>query len=248
MRALDAQRILVIGGSAGMGRSTAEMAVDQGAAMVAVSGRDPNRLEQAVTDLTGRGETEVLGRVLAIEDRGAIASVLAELAPIDHLVLPGSTVVPVRYDDLTPAIAHAAFDSKFWGPFWTVYDARPYMRRGGSIVLFSGVAAERPVKGYLMGAAINGAINALTRSLALELGPIGVRVNTIAPGAVLTTLWDRLHTPEETAAMVANATARLPVGRPGTADEAGHVAIFLMTNGFVNGQVVGLDGGALSMV
>lgn len=248
MRALDAQRILVIGGSAGMGRSTAEMAVDQGAAMVAVSGRDPNRLEQAVTDLTGRGETEVLGRVLAIEDRGAIASVLAELAPIDHLVLPGSTVVPVRYDDLTPAIAHAAFDSKFWGPFWTVYDARPYMRRGGSIVLFSGVAAERPVKGYLMGAAINGAVNALTRSLALELGPIGVRVNTIAPGAVLTPLWDRLHTPEETAAMVANATARLPVGRPGTADEAGHVAIFLMTNGFVNGQVVGLDGGALSMV
>jgi NAD(P)-dependent dehydrogenase (short-subunit alcohol dehydrogenase family) len=248
MRSLDAQRILVIGGSAGMGRSTAEMAVDQGAAMVAVSGRDPDRLAQAVSDLTGRGDAEVLGRALAIEDRAAIASVLAELAPIDHLVLPGSTVVPVRYDDLTPAIARAAFDSKFWGPFWTVYDARPHLRRGGSIVLFSGVAAERPVKGYLMGAAINGAINALTRSLALELGPLGVRVNTIAPGAVLTPLWDTLHTPEEKAAMVAKATERLPVGRPGTAHEAGHVAIFLMTNGFVNGQVVGLDGGALSMV
>jgi NAD(P)-dependent dehydrogenase (short-subunit alcohol dehydrogenase family) len=111
-------------------------------------------------------------KALAIEDRPAVAAFLRAHAPFDHLVLPGSTVKPLAYEELSDANAREAFDSKFWGPFWAAYDARPWMRRGGSVVFFSGVAAERPVKGYVLGACINGALNAAVRSLALEFGPL----------------------------------------------------------------------------
>jgi NAD(P)-dependent dehydrogenase (short-subunit alcohol dehydrogenase family) len=101
------------------------------------------------------------------------------------------------------------------------------------------------VRGYVIGAAIDGAINALTRSLALEFGPAGIRVNAIAPGAVETPLWDRLHGDAE--ARRAYYARRLPVGRVGTPEEGASAAVFLMTNGFVTGQVIWLEGGAEAM-
>ena len=185
---------------------------------------------------------------MTIEDREAVAAWIGRHAPVDHLVLPGSMVIPLSYPEITEENARSAFESKFWGPFWAVFDAQPHLRRGGSIVLFSGVAAERPVPGYVVGAAIDGAIDAATRSLALELGPAGVRVNTISPGAVHTPLWDRLHDPEEVAALTRRYEERLPVGRVGTSEEGGHAALFLMTNGFVTGNIVALEGGARAMV
>jgi NAD(P)-dependent dehydrogenase (short-subunit alcohol dehydrogenase family) len=114
------------------------------------------------------------------------------------------------------------------------------------VVFFSGVAAERPVRGYVMGACINGALNAAVRSLALEFGPLGVRCNVIAPSLIDTPLLDTLHAHDKEERCRALA-ARLPVGRIGTAEEAAMAAIFLMANGYVDGQVLGLDGGHLSI-
>ncbi|MDA2980034.1 MAG: SDR family oxidoreductase, partial [Actinomycetota bacterium] len=181
-----------------------------------------------------------------IEDRESVAELLTSIAPIDHLVLPGSTVQPVSYSDLTSDIARESFDSKFWGPFWTVFDARPHMQEGGSIVLFSGVASQRPVPGYVVGACINGALEAATRSLALELGPLGIRINTISPGFIMTPLFEALHDAADMEQRVADAVGRLPLGRYGEPDEAASVAMMFMTNGFVTGQVLVLDGGLLA--
>jgi NAD(P)-dependent dehydrogenase (short-subunit alcohol dehydrogenase family) len=236
---LHDRRVLIIGGSSGMGFATAERAIALGAS-VAIAARGLDRLADAASRLSR--DKPVPHTSLHIEDRLAVADFLQANAPFDHLVLPGSTVVPSLYGDLTPVSARAAFDSKFWGPFWAVFDARPHMRPGGSVVLYSGIAAHRPVKGYVVGAAINGAINALTRSLALELGPLGLRINTIAPGAIDTPLWDSLHG-DRSQRRALNA-ARLPLGRVGTPADAASAAIFLMANAFMTGQVVWLDGGA----
>jgi NAD(P)-dependent dehydrogenase (short-subunit alcohol dehydrogenase family) len=179
---------------------------------------------------------------LRVEDRPAVAAFLAECAPFDHLVLPGSTVKPLLYDELTDANAREAFESKFWGPFWAAFDARPHLRRGGSIVFFTGVAAMRPVKGYIMGACINGALNAATRSLALEFAELGVRVNTIAPGLCDTPLNDILHAHDKEERYRAMA-ARLPVGRVGHAADCALGALYLMANGYVTAEVLGIDGG-----
>ncbi len=97
-----------------------------------------------------------------------------------------------------------------------------------------------------MGACINGALNAGTRSLALEFGPLGLRVNAIAPGLVDTPLQDRLHA-HDTEERYREYGARLPVGRIGTAEECALGALYLMTNGYVTGQVLGIDGGHEAM-
>ncbi|MCE3248102.1 MAG: short-chain dehydrogenase [Geminicoccaceae bacterium] len=157
-------------------------------------------------------------------------------------MLPGSTVKPILYDDLTDGNARESFESKFWGPFWAAYDARPHLRRGGSIVFFTGVAAKRPVKGYIMGACINGALNAATRSLALEFAKLGVRVNTIAPGLCDTPLNDILHAHDKEE-RYATFARRLPVGRIGHAEDCALGAMYLMCNGYVTAQVLGIDGG-----
>jgi len=245
MFSLEGKKVVVVGGSAGMGLATAAMAIECGAEVV-IAARNPQRLAAAAQTLAARGNRVVPWQALAIEDRPAVAAFLAAHAPFDHLVLPGSTVKPLLYEELSGANAREAFESKFWGPFWAAYDARLLMRRGGSVVFFSGVAAERPVKGYVLGACINGALNAGVRSLALEFGPLGVRCNVIAPSLVDTPLLDTLHADDKEERCRA-LTARLPVGRIGTAEEAAMAAVFLMANGYVDGQVLGLDGGHLSI-
>ena len=238
---LTGKKLLIVGGSYGMGLATARAAVELGAE-VAIAARGLGGLEAAAAELERLGKRPVPFKALRIEDRAAVGAFMAAQAPFDHLVLPGSTVKPILYADLDETSAREAFESKFWGPFWACFDARPFIREGGSIVLYSGVAAVRPVKGYLMGASINGAINALTRSLALEFGAQGVRVNTIAPGLTDTPLNDILHAHDKEERYRAMA-ARLPVGRIGTAEELAEAAIYLMCNGFVTAQVLGVDGG-----
>jgi NAD(P)-dependent dehydrogenase (short-subunit alcohol dehydrogenase family) len=240
MWSLRDKKTIIIGGSYGMGLSTAERAIEAGAT-VAIAARGERALREAAENLESLGGRPVAWRVLRIENREAVGDFLRSGAPFDHLVLPGSTVRPVLYDDLTGDEARAAFESKFWGPFWAVYDGREHLRTGGSVVFYSGVAASRPVKGYIMGACINGAINAATRSLALELAP-AIRVNAIAPGLTDTPLQDALHGHDKEERL-AYFSSRLPVGRVGTADEMAMGAMYLMCDDFVTGQVITIDGG-----
>jgi NAD(P)-dependent dehydrogenase (short-subunit alcohol dehydrogenase family) len=241
MVSLEGRKVVIIGGSYGMGLATAEMAIDAGAE-VAIAARGASKLKEAAQRLEARSRRPVHRRTLRVEDRPAVAAFLAECAPFDHLVLPGSTVKPLLYDELTDVNAREAFESKFWGPFWAAFDARPHLRRGGSIVFFTGVAANRPVKGYILGACINGALNAATRSLALEFAKIGVRVNTISPGLCDTPLNDILHAHDKEERYRTMA-ARLPVGRVGHAEDCALGALYLMANGYVTAEVLGIDGG-----
>ena len=241
MFSLEGKKVVIIGGSYGMGLATAELAIAAGAE-VAIAARGTARLEEAEARLEAQGRRAVPWRALQVEDRPAVAAFLADSAPFDHLVLPGSTVKPLLYDDLTDDNARESFESKFWGPFWAAFDARPHLKRGGSIVFFTGVAAKRPVKGYIMGACINGALNAATGSLALEFAKIGVRVNTIAPGLCDTPLNDILHGHDKEQ-RYAEFSRRLPVGRVGHAEDCAQGALYLMCNGYVTAQVLGIDGG-----
>ena len=241
MFSLADKKVLVIGGSYGMGYATAQAAARAGAS-VAIAARHPGKLADAAGAIEAECGKPVPWTSLQVEDRKAVAGFLAANAPFDHLVMPGSTVKPILYDDLTPENAQEAFASKFWGPFWAAFDARPHIRRGGSITFFGGVAAVRPVKGYLMGACINGALNAAARSLALEFAPLGVRVNTIACGLMDTPLNDVLHSHDKEE-RIRRMAARLPTGRIGTAEEGAMGALYLMCNGYVTAQVLGIDGG-----
>lgn len=243
---LTGQRIVVIGGSRGIGYEIAAMSLERGAEEVVIASRSREAIEQAATQIEERTGRRPRTEAIDITNRAGVAAFLQATAPIDHLHLPGSVVTSGPYASTVEEAARASFDSKFWGPFWAVFDARPLMRQGGSITMYSGIAARRPVKGFVMGAAIDGAIDAAVRSLALELREIGVRINSIAPGVIHTPLWDEPG-PDVRDRAFAFYRERLPVARVGTAKDVSQAALYLMTCGFVSGQVLSVDGGMESM-
>lgn len=244
MGALVGKKVVVIGGSGGIGYATAELAYREGAHVV-LTARDRERAEAAAAKIAGAAGRITPG-VVEIGDRQATAAFLAGHAKFDHLILTGSTVHRLTFEALPERESYESFDSKFWGPFWAAYDGRHHMNRGGSIIFYSGAASRRPLRGYVVGAAIDGAIDAATRSLAWEMGPAGIRVNCISPGVILTDLIRKGRTQEEFDARMAEHSKRVPLGRIGEPAECANAALFLMTCGFVTGEVLAVDGGTES--
>lgn len=241
MGALNGKKVVVIGGSGGIGYATAEMAHGEGADVVLTS-RDRGRAEAAAKKIAGTAGRMTPG-VVEVGDRQATAAFLESHGKFDHLILTGSTVHRLAFDALPEKECYESFDSKFWGPFWAAYDGRRHMNKGGSIIFYSGAASRRPLQGYVVGAAIDGALDAATRSLAWELGAEGIRVNCISPGVILTDLIRKGRTQAEFDARMAHHAKRVPLGRIGEPSECANAAIFLMTCGFVTGEVLAVDGG-----
>ena len=118
----------------------------------------------------------------------------------------------------------------------------PHIRRGGSIVLTTGIAGQRPQKGWVIPASVCGNIEALTRALAIELAPI--RVNTVSPGVVRTPLWSNMAEADRKA-LYHQTAERLPVGHVGDAEEIAEAYLYLMRQSYSTGQVLVVDGGAV---
>lgn len=239
---LQGGKVVIIGGSRGLGYATAELALDEGAEVV-VASRSVESVQRACAALSQRAGRAVAGQSLDGTDRHAVRAFLAVQAPFDHLCLPGSQAYRTNFDELDEDAARAFFESKFWGPFLAAFEAPAHMRRGGSIVLFSGAANRRPLAGYVVGAAIDGAVDALTRSLAGEYARHGIRVNCISPGVIETDVTRMNRSEQQFEAWRDFHAARLPVGRIGRPAEAAEAAVTLMCNGFVNGHVLSVDGG-----
>ena len=217
-------RAVFVGGSSGIGLAAARRAAAAGWDVVIVS-REPERADVAAERV-----------VLDITDEGAVRETFEALGPIDHLVFSPVARAggPARTLDL--AAARRAFETKLWGPFTAVQAAD--VRE--SIVFVSGVAATTPMRGGSATAAVNGAIEALVRTLAVELAP--VRVNAVSPGIIATPTWDAMAA-EDREAMFDRLAGALPAGRVGTAEDLAEAIWLLLTNGFVTGVVLPVDGG-----
>jgi NAD(P)-dependent dehydrogenase (short-subunit alcohol dehydrogenase family) len=217
-------RAVFVGGSSGIGLAAARRARAAGWDVV-VASRDPERADVDAERL-----------VLDITDETAVRATFEALGPIDHLVFSPVARAggPARSLDL--AAARLAFETKLWGPFTAVQAAD--VRE--SIVFVSGVAATTPMRGGSATAAVNGAIEALVRTLAVELAP--VRVNAVSPGIIATPTWDAMAA-EDREAMFDRLAGALPAARVGTADDLAEAIWLLLTNGFVTGIVLPVDGG-----
>lgn len=146
-----------------------------------------------------------------------------------------------RLVDLETASARSLFESKFWGQHHCAKYAATRLAQAGSITLLSGWISRKPMPGLGTLAAIDGAIEALVRVLAIELAP--VRVNAVVPGQIDTPLWRARLTPDEQAAYFADLGNKLLVGRAGRAEDVADAIIFLMLNGFTTGSILDVDGG-----
>lgn len=232
---LQDQHIVIIGGSTGIGFATAQMALEQGA-KVTIASHSKEKLERAKEKLNNKISVEILD----ITQEKSIESFFSKINKLDHLVTTASGDVFGSFKELTLEQAHHKFDNKFWGQYTVVKYAINKMKNSGSITLFAGVASQLPVRGLTCGAAINGAIEALGRSLALELAPI--RVNTISPGAIDTEAWTTMSESERKQFFAALGK-QLPVGRGGKPEDVAQAVLFLMQNGYMTGSTIYIEGG-----
>jgi NAD(P)-dependent dehydrogenase (short-subunit alcohol dehydrogenase family) len=140
------------------------------------------------------------------------------------------------------ADADAAMESKFWGAYRVARAAK--IKQGGSLTFISGFLSVRPSAGAVLQGAINAALEALARGLALELAPI--RVNAVSPGLIETPLWSGMAEVQRKT-MFADVAAQLPARRVGQPEDVANAVLFLATTPFATGSTVRVDGGGAIM-
>jgi NAD(P)-dependent dehydrogenase (short-subunit alcohol dehydrogenase family) len=232
------KRVVVLGGTSGLGFATAKAAAREHASVVVVSAK-PERVARALASLPAGTE----GYVADLTDESQVAALFKKIGAFDHLVYTaGDWLLLGDFSALNIDAARRAFDVRYWGAVMAAKYGAPLIRKGGSIVLTTGIASARPVKGWVVPASILGAMEALTRALAIELAPI--RVNIVSPGVVKTEMWDELPQADREG-LYRDVGAKLLVGRVGEADEVAETYLYLMRQAFSTGQVVTVDGGGM---
>jgi NAD(P)-dependent dehydrogenase (short-subunit alcohol dehydrogenase family) len=227
---LQDQRVVLLGGTSGIGLATARLAAEHGATVI-VASSNPSSVRRALADLPPTAE----GSAVDLTDPAAVETFFAGLDPFDHLVYTAGealSLLDIRSLDL--ARARKAFELRYFGALSAVHAAVPKIRPGGSVVLTSGTAADRPVAGWSVAASICGAADSLVRALAVELAPI--RVNAVKPGVVRTPLWPDGFDYEA-------AAESLPVGRIGEPEDIAEAYVFLMNQHYATGSIVTVGGG-----
>ncbi len=231
---LKNSRVLVMGGSSGIGEATAALALDSGA-HVTIASRSQEKLQAALQRLPAGASASVLDVVNA----QAVEAFFAQHDAWDHVVLAGSSTRVGAVRALPLDDAQAAMQNKFWGAYHVGRYAR--ISAGGALVFVSGVYSIRPSKAAVLQGAINAAIEALSRGLALELAPL-VRVNTVSPSTTQTPLWEGLGQAGK-ARKFADMRARLPVAAIARPADIAEAILSVATNRFATGSTVLVDGG-----
>jgi NAD(P)-dependent dehydrogenase (short-subunit alcohol dehydrogenase family) len=230
---LQDKSVVVVGRGSGIARAITLLARSEGARVI-VAGRDKDKLASAYDD------PDITADVVDITDDTSIAALADRVGPVDHVVSTASARARGKLAELERANLQLSFDTKVFGPIMLAKYFAPQVNPGGSFVLFSGVNAFKVSVGYLGVAITNGAVDFLTRSLAVELAPI--RVNTISPGVIDTGAWDTMGE-EGKRAYFDHISGHNPAGRIGTPGDVATAVLFAMTNTFLTGVTLKIDGG-----
>ena len=230
---LKGKKVVVVGGSSGIGLATAELVTREGAEVI-IASRNAERLNAVAGNIGAKAIAADVTNDKSVED------LFRACGPVDHVVVTAAQLRSGPFKTVPMDDVRATMEGKFWGA-WRVArfaDIRP----GGSLPLVSGFLSIRPRPNSAIVGAANGAIESLARSLALELAP--VRVNCVSPGIIDTPI--RAAMPEAARRdMLAKTAASLPVGRVGVGEDIARQILAFMTIGFATGSIVYIDGGAL---
>ena len=225
--------VVVVGGTRGIGRELAALYAGRGREVV-LTGRDEAAAQAVAAEIGGGAQ----GVGLDLSEPRAIAARVAGIGAVDHLVLAAieRDANTAREYDIDRALSLVTL--KLVGYTETIHRLLPAMAPTASVLLFGGLAKDRPYPGSTTVSSINGGVTGMVHTLAVELAPI--RINAIHPGIVGDSpMW------RDNAAMLENVAERTPIGRAVTMDEIVGACVFLLENGGVNGVNLAVDGGWL---
>jgi NAD(P)-dependent dehydrogenase (short-subunit alcohol dehydrogenase family) len=230
-------RVVVMGGSSGIGEATAALFAAGGAEVV-VTGRSQDKLDAAVARIGGK----TTGHRMDAASAADIEAFFAQSGSIDHLVIAVSGAAgsgpfaELDLDDLA-----AGFAAKFWPQIRILQAALPHLTAHGSVTLITAGSSRAAFPGTAGLAAINGALDAMVRPLAVELAPL--RINAVSPGVIDTPWWDRISE-DQRRTLFDGIVATTPAGRVGRPEDVAAAIVSLATNGFITGVVLDVQGGA----
>ncbi|MFB8006760.1 SDR family oxidoreductase [Nocardia sp. NPDC056000] len=214
MTTLENKTLVIIGASSGIAARIAADATEQGAQVIS----------------TGRPEVD-------LADESSIRALAERVGELDYLITLAADHANGPVTELDRAAVHRAFDAKVIGPILLAKHFAPRFRPGGAMLLFSGVAAWRPAPGRSVMASTNAAAATLAEALAVELAPL--RVNALSPGIIDSGAWDG---PAKDA-FFESVAARNPARRIGTPADISAAALLALTNPFLTGTTLHVDGG-----
>ncbi|CAM2156438.1 SDR family oxidoreductase [Pararobbsia alpina] len=233
MNTFEGKKVLVVGGSSGIGEATAKAFASQGAA-VTIASRNEAKLKAAAAQIGANVRTAVLDTA----DERAVEAFFESEGAYDHIVISAAQTPTGAIRQLSLDDARVAMESKFWGAYRVARAAK--FNAGASLTFVSGFLSVRPSKSSVLQGAINAAVEALARGLALELSP--VRVNTVSPGLIATPLWSRLSDDARNN-LFEGAAAKLPAQRVGQPEDVANAVVYLASTPFATGSTVLVDGG-----
>jgi NAD(P)-dependent dehydrogenase (short-subunit alcohol dehydrogenase family) len=229
-------RVVIIGGTTGIGLATAARLADDGAEVI-ITGRSAERVAAAVKQLGDRAS----GEAVDARDTEAMRDFLSRTGVVDHLIVTVTgrgPAGPLR--SLTQEALVRAVQDKLIPHLLTAQAALDVLDPEGSITFVTAASAGSAFPGVSALAAVNGAIESAVPGLAVELGPI--RVNAVSPGVIDTEWWSGLPS-EARAAVFAHAAGSSPVGRVGRPEDVAATIAYVVGNSFVTGTVLTVDGG-----
>jgi NAD(P)-dependent dehydrogenase (short-subunit alcohol dehydrogenase family) len=233
---LTNKKVVVLGGSSGIGLATAIAASQEGAEVTIVSSNQ-QRIDKALEQLPEGSK----GLAINLTDEQQVQELFSKIGAFDHLVYTaGESLVLKTLEEISIQDAKGFFDLRYWGAFAAVKYGAPQINAGGSITLTGGVASARPGKGWSLGASICSAMEGFTRAMAIELAPL--RVNLVSPGVIRTNLWSGMMDADRDA-MYETIANGLPLKRVGEAEDIAQTYLYLMKQPFSTGQVIVADGG-----
>lgn len=245
MNKLEGKVAIVTGATSGIGLATAKKYLQEGAKVV-LTGRSQQKLDALKDEISG-DYLLVKAEASSLEDsRGLIAKTIAHFGKIDVLFLNAGVFRLEGIHELTEEIYDEVANINVKGPLFTVKAAYDHVNEGGSIIFNTSIVNVKGFAGMAAYSASKAALRSLTRTLASEFGPKGIRVNAIAPGPIDTPIYGKHNVPQENIDQMASGfPSMVSLGRFGTADEIATTALFLASadSSYITGAEIPVDGG-----